>query len=557
MLNKSKEVHSGLWGILLWTMLLLLCILVSIAPLQRMANAPLLSSLPISRLLTFPGSWLPRDFHVMTDIRHSIAITGDGEFLLITLFALFSYGMCVRVVHHLPHVADEQYRRLLRGIFIGASIGGVLFVFTPALPSRDVFVYADYGRAIVAHATNPYFVPPVYVSLYDPITRLNEWNSVPAAYGPFWLAICSLFALFLGDDPVRYIFAFRFLGLTVHLLNTLLVVGILRAMGRSQRTVTLGALLYAYNPLVLMESCLGSHNDALMLTLMLAAVWFMLRAKWLLQPRGYFLPVAIMTLAVLIKFTSAPLLLFFMVLLTRRMLLKGEKQGISRTLAARWQYVIVQVLLAGLLSGVMILLFYLPFWIGRSIPEIVHSFSAPPSASFAENSLLRVLIEWIKLYGLPTRTSYMYYPIFILSQHIVWNVINLITLAIALLIGSKLLWRAPTIQNLVLATLFTLEAILIVTPWFYSWYVLWIVGLAIVLLGSGRANKPFIVFALVFSVSAFFTYLDPYYLSSLPVLGNWLEGRYLLTIMPPILAVTCFLLLNDRVSRVLPTQDDE
>jgi len=477
-------------------------------------------------------------------------MSANGEFLALIALSFALYGICAWIVRY--RLIEVKFTRALIMILIGTLIAGLLFILAPALPSRDAFIYADYGRAIVAHGVNPYFVPPLRVSPHDPITILDGWNDSPAAYGPLWLVICSIFALFLGDDPVRYVFAFRLLGLVAHLLNTLLVIGILRAMGRSRRPVTLGALLYAYNPLVLMESCLGPHNDALMVTFMLSGIWFALRTTRLTMLRGYFWPVLMMTFAALIKFTSAPLILFFAWLLVRKTLLE-----VGPSLRARWRRAVMNVVLAGLVSGMTLILFYGPFWTGHSISAIAKSFTSPPSSSFAENSILRVFIEWVRLHGLPPRTSLSYHFVHVLSQHPIWNIINMMVLLIALLIGALLVWRDPTMQNVILATLFTLEAILVVTPWFYSWYVLWIVGLAIVLLRSGRANRAFIVFALVFSASAFFTYLDPSYLSSLPVLGDWLAGRVILTIAPPLIVFLWIWLLNYYGRRAIPIQCDE
>lgn len=545
--SKVKETKKWSWSIVFTTLLFLLCILVSIAPLQRMAPFPLLAPLPISRLFATFGEWLP------INLLHSTSSTGNVEFLVLLVLAFVLYAVCALLIRYRFSVAT--YVRTLSIIMCGTGIAGLLFVFTPALPSHDVFIYADYGRAIVAHGANLYFVPPLHVSPHDPITRLDGWNYALAAYGPLWLAICSVFALFLGDTPVRYVFAFRLLGLVAHVVNTLLVIGILRMMGRSRRTVTLGALLYGYNPLALIESCLGSHNDALMVAFMLSGIWFALRTTRLIMLRGYLVPVLLMSCAVLIKFTSVPLLLFFGWLLVRQSLLQAKPYV---SLIQRWKRAVVNVVLAGLVSGLMILLFYGPFWIGHSVSAIMKSFMSPPSSTFAENSILRVFIEWVKLHGLPRRSPLAYYVGYALSQHPIWNTINSVTLLIAMLVGAILLWRRPTVQNMILATLFTLAAILIVTPWFYAWYVLWIVGLAVVLLGSGRTNRLFVAFALAFSASAVSSYLDGYFLVSLAPGGDWLATRVGLTIVPPLLVLFGMLLFNRRSAvKELSTQDDE
>jgi hypothetical protein len=86
---------------------------------------------------------------------------------------------------------------------------------------------------------------------------------------------------------------------------------------------------------------------------------------------------------------------------------------------------------------------------------------------------------------------------------------------------------------LALAALATLGALLIVTPWFYSWYVLWLLGLAMVSLSpSGKAiGQALIAFALTFSVTALCVYL---YKGDIP-LGDWAVMQCLRILGVPLL----------------------
>src|SRR5205814_8444306 len=100
-----------------------------------------------------------------------------------------------------------------------------------------------------------------------------------AAYGPVWLTICSLWTLVLGNSPLGSVLSFRLFSLAAHLLNIWLVATILRKMGSSTRIVTLGTLLYAWNPLVLQESSLGGHSDVFMVTLILLGILLCLHGE--------------------------------------------------------------------------------------------------------------------------------------------------------------------------------------------------------------------------------------------------------------------------------------
>lgn len=542
----DEEVHTTnnnaiwLWVISLCMFVFLLSILVSVAPLQRAVGIPFLSRVPISTLLTRVGAWLPADFHVLRDVQQSRITTGNGEFLLLIALSFVMYGICAWCVRYkLALEADYVY---VCSIFVGCSIAiGLIFLFTSALLSQDVFVYADYGRTILVHHSNPYFIPPLQSSWPDPLTKLDMWKSVVNAYGPLWLYICSFVSLFLGDEPLRYILAFRVLGLLVHILNTVLIIATLRAMGQSRRTVVLAAFLYGCNPLVLLESCFDAHNDVYMVTFILLSIWLTRRAeqKSFTQFRHYIPPLLALTMAVLIKFTSMPLILLFLMLLARKTLVEAQAKSFSRRLVLT----LLNVCVAGTICGLTILLFYMPFWIGHSISEIVKSFSLAPSSYSAENSMLRVFIERVKAHGLPPHSSWLYGPIYVLSHRKTWDIINVIVLIVALSIGAIVLWRVPTTRSLVFAALLVFEGVLIVTPWFYSWYVLWIIPLAALLLRehSDGKTKIAVLFAFVFSVSAFFTYIMPYYLQSF---DRWGATRYLLTDSPPVLVLLVFLVMG-------------
>ena len=536
---RTTNNTAWFWVISLCIFAFVLCIAICVAPLQRMAGTSLLSQVPISNMLTRIGAWLPSDFHMLQDIQKSRVTTGNGEFLLLIALAYILYGLCAWIIWY--KVAQEaNYTFICFILVVGIGVTALIFIFTPALPSFDLFTYADYGRTILVHHSNPYFVPPLQSSWPDPLTQLDRWNAVINTYGPLWLYICSLFSLFLGDVPVHYIFAFRVFGLLTHGLNIVLIIAILRAMGQSQRTVALAILLYGCNPLVLLESCLDAHNDACMITFILLGIWLSLRAerKNFTRISGYAPPLLAFTMAILIKFTNAPLVILFIFLLMRRTLMETHEQpGVLRG-----RHMLLHASIASVLCGLTVLLFYAPFWIGHSVSAIVRSFSLAPSSYFAENSIMRVFVEWVKLYGLPPHTSLLYRPVYSLSHRIMWDRINAILLIGTLSIGGVLLWCVPTTRSMVFAALIVFEGVLIVTPWFYPWYVLWIVALAAPLLTEHRSrkNKIAVLFAFVFSASAFFTYIMPYYLQSF---DGWLGTRELLTDGPPVVVLFCFLVI--------------
>jgi uncharacterized membrane protein len=177
---------------------------------------------------------------------------------------------------------------------------------------------------------------------------------------------------------------------------------------------------------------------------------------------------------------------------------------------------------------------YIPLWLGRSLHDIVGSLGSPPSSRLAFGSLLLALQR-------VSTTSYEGNAIIaFFSQHSTWNGINALVVVFFFCIGAIWLYRTPTTPTMVQATLVLLGALLIVTPWFFPWYVTWLVGLAAVITPTQgeHVKRALVSSTLVFSASALLIYLFRGY----PPIGDWIGLDSLTTIGPPS-AVLLFLLL--------------
>ncbi|MDQ2902780.1 MAG: hypothetical protein M3Y81_04410 [Chloroflexota bacterium] len=524
-----------------------LCILVSVAPLHNLAGTTLLLQLTPGMLLVWVGAWLPRDLGLATNRIQSFVSTNSFEFQALMVVAFTIYSLCVRLIQRQAPQANN--RRILRVIWLGMFGAGIIFILMPAMLSHDIFVYAGYGRLLAFYHTNPYFTP---FSAYphDPLYRSDDWRTAVAAYGPLWLGVCGLASLVLGANPLGYILAFRIFGFACHLFNTLLITAILRTTGRTPRTVALGTALYALNPLVLLESALGAHNDVFMVTLLLLGFLFCVRAEQhgITRPRNYLPPVLFFTLAGLIKFTCLPIIALFIIMLFYRTLRSAqtgeashrpyaEPRPVSATTrqatVLRWWPALLTTLIAGAFSGGVALAGYAPFWVGYSVSQIIGSFSAPPSAYMTAFSILKGITVWGIAHPQPVH-SWGYTLLSMFSQHALWNYINIGTVCIGMIIGAICLWRRPTIRTLALVALAILGALLIVTTWFFPWYVTWLMCLAAICLPgtSTRIGRGLLAFTLVFSVSAFSVYL----FNGRAPQGNWNGFVCLTSIGPPVLA---------------------
>ncbi len=473
--------------------------------------------------------------------------------------AFVIYGLSALFLHRQRWATASNNSTTLFVIGIGAAVAGLFMLFSPSLLSHDIFVYAGYGRLMITYHANPYFVPPSAFP-HELTNPFNDWSHYTSAYGPVWLVVSAIGELFSGTHPLRYIIFFRVLGLAAHLINILLVATILRKMGRSPRTVMLGTQLYAWNPLAMLESSQSGHIDIFMITFILLGILFAVRAekRGFSDLRGYLLPIVAFTLAALVKFTAAPLVVLFILTLAFYTLRPAGSTllKLRESLAQHWKPALATVISASVISGIVVLIFYGPFFIGHSLHAIISSFTSPPSSRSAHKSLLDGVYQWSLRHPLPAH-SLSQRLVALLNSHTLWTGINVVTLAIAMVIGAIWLWKTPTTRTFILASILALGAFLMVAPWFLPWYVTWLVALAAVCLPViyDRKARALLAFSLTFSASAFILYL---YNGNAPA-GVWNPLACLLTYGPPLIAFIILFAgwrsINQPTNR--PTQDIE
>jgi hypothetical protein len=541
--NKAQSTHilSGK-PILFFAIAYVICILVAIRPLYRAANVPYIQLFTNRILLAF-GKWLPIDIYHVTDWQASQAGTAITFFILLMWLAFILYGLSAYTILRMPSQAN--YRNIWRIIWAMTVVVGGIFIVTPAMLSHDIFVYVSYGRILAYYHTNPYFVPFAYFT-QDPFTPYNDWKNVLSAYGPVWETVSALASIVIRSHLGRTLLVFRSIAFAAHLLNAALIALILRTMGRSPRTVTLGTLLYVWNPLALEESSLGGHNDVFMVTLILAGIFFHLRAEQQAQEPIWrrFLPSTLaFSLAVLVKLTALPVLALYMLLLAIRAFKQDEAQSDAPLLLkTRLVNMLKWVAPAAATSVIVILGIYAPYWMGHNIKDIIYSFTSPPSSSSSYGSTLYGLIKWMKDHGLSQPGSLKYLILTTIINHKFWSTVGAVTLIAMLAISAYWLWRAPTVRTFVLTATATLSAVLLVTFWFFPWYLLWIIGLAPLLLPVRYQRIERALFALVitFTVMGVFYYI---YRNNTPPLGSWDVISAVTTFFIPFAVFVIFLLL--------------
>lgn len=173
-----------------------------------------------------------------------------------------------RLLRALRAHPGTSVRKVLRVI----AAWGVPYVVAPPLFSRDVYSYAGQGLLVKFHI-DPY----VYGTGVLGITRFNLlagplWANTPSPYGPTFLSLDALAAQLSAHQVLVDLVLLRLLAV----LGVALIVVGLPTLARSVgQDPAFAVVLGAGSPLVLATLVGGAHNDALMMGLLVAglAAW--------------------------------------------------------------------------------------------------------------------------------------------------------------------------------------------------------------------------------------------------------------------------------------------
>jgi hypothetical protein len=218
--------------------------------------------------------------------------------------------------------------RLWLIVVAGAVIFALVTVFVSLITSLDVYDYIARGRITGVHGGNPYVQTPAQYP-GDPFMEYASWKDKTAAYGPVWEVLSGFISRFAGDHLWPNMVAHKAIALVSYFACVLAIAAILQRVAPHQALA--GTLLFAWNPLILLEGVANAHNDLLMMALILGALWALGKAE---EPSSDdrtrrlaygALGIILLWLAVLIKFVPILLLPLFLLYL-----LAKEKSWRSR-----------------------------------------------------------------------------------------------------------------------------------------------------------------------------------------------------------------------------------
>jgi hypothetical protein len=438
--------------------------------------------------------------------------------LLASFVAVFLvYLLALR---QLPEHITKRY--LLRS----TVLLGILYMLIPIVTSTDLYSYIAYARIGVIHGLNPLTTLPTAIR-GDIIYSYVFWVDQPSAYGPTWAIITSslqwLTGLFGGASYLlTMVIVLRVLGLASHLVSTLLIWSIIGHLQQRYGTISSTArlratLAFAWNPLLLFEACVNAHNDTILLTLVLLAIWFLTREA---MPR---IPPTVSAAAML---ALATCLKINIVVLVPGLLIYTWTQ-------APVQERIKRVALTAATYTGIILLLYAPFWQGGAIFNVL---TVNPSTYRSINTLADFL-------------GHLYNAIagdlgFALGEPIgspAERLMHTLSLASFVIIYALLCWRIirrPEHISTPPGLIRWMAIIWLVycafgSPWFFPWYITTFFGLfALIEALPGDNDSLFDFIPRPFGSRIYFVRLLAFSMLSLYCFSSWGPKNSLVTGLP-------------------------
>lgn len=163
--------------------------------------------------------------------------------------------------------------KIIRGITL------LLVCSYPAAFSYDFFNYLFTAKTVLVYHQNPYLVTPLQFAGIDPWINFMRWTHLPSAYTPLWIGL-SLIPYVLGLGyflPVLLSTKLFIAGF--YLLTCIGVVKIMQHKDGKHAATSL--VLFALNPLVIIETLVSGHNDIVLVAFAMCAVLYLSQKRYI------------------------------------------------------------------------------------------------------------------------------------------------------------------------------------------------------------------------------------------------------------------------------------
>lgn len=223
----------------------------------------------------------------------------QSTFIYVLIICLFFVGYALMLKAHQQHTIT--FKQILYSLLASTLI---LLIANPAL-SHDLYNYLFNAKMVWYYRANPH----VQVALnfpQDDWLRFMHNTHTPAPYGYGWTALSVIPAWIAQNHLKTTLLLFKLL--VGSFFYVLLFLQTRVAITLGQKKWQFGLLLFALNPLVLIETFGNGHNDVVMMALAILSLLLAVKAIKQRRPLLWPMAITIFILSVSIKFASIALL---------------------------------------------------------------------------------------------------------------------------------------------------------------------------------------------------------------------------------------------------------
>lgn len=367
---------------------------------------------------------------------------------------------------------SRLFRRFAVGlIFVWAAFFAINLIFMYPVGAADIFDQIFRARLTAHYGFNPFTTLPNSIA-NDPFQQYVAWRGDPSPYGPVWELLAALVSFLAGGNLWANLIEFKLLVVLAYGLGIFFTYGILRTV--KPEWALRGTLLFAWNPLLLFEVAGNGHNDAIVVMFMLAAIYFLVRAR-----RIVVLPALLA--GALTKFV--PILLVPAALaalwrdrwgksprVTRSSFLSGFRSLVPTTLTRR--EVTFSIVIGSVISLGLAMVVYAPFWTG------IESILPRNRGTLFTASIPKVILDSL-IYNFHWQDTTAQFWV----RNTAYAIVGIVAITVAVWVLRTPNTNTPAGRTLLLQrTLIAMYEVifaylLIASLWFQPWYLLWLVAL--------------------------------------------------------------------------------
>lgn len=187
------------------------------------------------------------------------------------------------------------------------GITSFLIFSYPTMLSYDIFNYITTAKVLFFYKENPYIIMPIEF-LGDPLLLFTHAANKVALYGPIWIILTSVPYLLGFGNFILTLFSLKLFIILFYIATAYLIWRL--------SSSAFSLVLFALNPLVIIETLVSGHND-------IAMMFFALFSFFLLMRKKIFFGILFFILSIFIKYTTVLLMPVFL-FMTWRIIKKKE-----------------------------------------------------------------------------------------------------------------------------------------------------------------------------------------------------------------------------------------